>query len=221
MPDRVKFKNFYLLLLLIAYFICNAVLASRELNSYLVSAGLAFTILICINLIAHNKLVSMLTIPIACIAISSYFFLYTMQPSANLYAIHFAFNGLFLVIVTCFEIKAVAEQQEITLNTLLGAICGYLLIGLTWSYFYIAISHALPAAFYPPAPDHSFRITLDYYMYFSYSTLTTLGYGDIVPKSNLARTLAWMEAAVGQIYLAVWISQLVAMHIAQRIRANR
>jgi voltage-gated potassium channel Kch len=49
--------------------------------------------------------------------------------------------------------------------------------------------------------------------YFSFSTLTTVGYGDIVPRSNAARTLAELEAITGQIYLAVLVARLVGLHI--------
>lgn len=218
MPNARKFKNLYLLILIIAYFICNAVLSTRELNSYLVSAGLAFTILICINFVAQTRMVGIFTIPLGFLAVCSYMLMFFKAPTSNFYAIHFTINGVFLVMVTIVEIRAVAKQVEVTVNTILGAVCGYLLLGLTWSYFYLAISHAQPHSFDPMPPTDTFRINLDFFTYFSYCTLTTLGMGDIVPKSNLARTLTWIEAATGQIYLAVWISQLVALHIALRIK---
>jgi voltage-gated potassium channel Kch len=53
--------------------------------------------------------------------------------------------------------------------------------------------------------------------YFSYVTLTTVGYGDIVPASRLAETLAFMEAVTGQIFLAVFIARLMGLHIAHVI----
>lgn len=215
---RAKHPNFYLLLLLIVFFICNAMLASRGMHGYLITASMTFTILICINMIKRNRFVTLATIPIALLVICSYGLVYAQEPTTLLYTLHFTLNGIFLVVVTIIEIRAVAAQQVITLNTLLGAVCGYLLIGLTWSYFFMAISHAYPGSFNPEPSNLTFRDNLDFFTYFSFSTLTTLGYGDVVPVSHLARTLAWMEAALGQVYLAVWISQLVAIHIAQRLR---
>jgi len=53
----------------------------------------------------------------------------------------------------------------------------------------------------------------DNFIYYSFVTLTTLGYGDIVPSSELARTVSWLEAVYGQIYLTVLIAQLVALYI--------
>jgi hypothetical protein len=51
-------------------------------------------------------------------------------------------------------------------------------------------------------------------LYFSFVTLTTLGYGDIVPVGNMARTFCWLEAVVGQMYIAVLVARLVGLHIA-------
>ena len=48
--------------------------------------------------------------------------------------------------------------------------------------------------------------------------MTTLGYGDVLPISDFARTCAWLEAVTGQIYLAVWISQLVGLRITQEMK---
>jgi voltage-gated potassium channel Kch len=58
-------------------------------------------------------------------------------------------------------------------------------------------------------------------MYFSYTTLTTLGYGDIVPVSQIARTLATLEAITGQLYLAVLVARLVGLHINASLTAGQ
>jgi voltage-gated potassium channel len=221
MPDRLQYKNFYLLLLLVAYFISNSLLAEEGQNNYITSVGLGFTILLCLNIIEQNEIISKLTIALSIFAAMCFLLVAILQPSTGLYIVHFSINCLFLVAVTIVQIRAVAIQNEITINTLLGAICGYLLIGLTWTYFYLALAHSSHHAFYPEPNYQSFRMNLNYFTYFSFSTLTTLGFGDVVPVTHFARTLTWMEAAIGQIYLAVWISQLVAIHIAQRIRGNK
>ncbi len=57
--------------------------------------------------------------------------------------------------------------------------------------------------------------------YFSFETLTTLGYGDIVPRSPAARMLATIEAVMGQIYLTVLIARLVGLHIAHASSSTR
>jgi hypothetical protein len=91
---------------------------------------------------------------------------------------------------------------------------------LCWCYFYLAIASFDENAFSYHIIKGSLRENIQHFIYFSYITLTTVGYGDMIPLSSVARTFAWMEAATGQIYLAVWISQLVAVHIAQGIKKS-
>jgi len=62
---------------------------------------------------------------------------------------------------------------------------------------------------------------LNVFTYFSFVTMTTLGYGDVTPISEHARTLAWLEALLGQLYLAVMVAGFVAMHISESMRKNR
>jgi len=215
MPDRAQYKNFYLLLLLLSYFIANACLAETNINGYFATVSMAFTILVCGNMIERSKFIACIITPFGLLAILGFVLVATLKPSNNLYVAHFTVNGIFMVAITFFQLKSCAQRSEITVNTLLGAICAYLMIGLTWTYFDLALAHAIPGAFYPEPATETFRHNLDYYTYFSFCTLTTLGFGDIIPKSSLARTFTWAEAVIGQIYLAVWISQLVAIHTVQ------
>ncbi len=120
-----------------------------------------------------------------------------------------------------FVIGLVAKQRDVTADTVFGGICGYLLIGLVWSSIFSIIEHLTPGAFVidgvavsglsEPTPG---RRTFPQLTYFSFVTLTTLGYGDVAPITPQARTLSWLEAGAGQIYLAVLVARLVGLHIA-------
>lgn len=121
--------------------------------------------------------------------------------------------------ITVIVFHDLFTQKVINVNIICGAICGYLLMGLIWGFIYGTISHLVPHSFTLPVYNQNlFDSHFQRFTYFSFVTLTTLGYGDITPVSNIARTLAWVEAAAGQIYLTVWIAQLVGLHIAARIR---
>ena len=101
-------------------------------------------------------------------------------------------------------------------DSILGALCGYLFLGLGWAVTYSMIEVLRPGSFAvgpsiglgseggasPPA---------DVLTYFSFITLTTVGYGDIVPATPATRTCAWLEAVTGQFYLAVIVAGLVSM----------
>ena len=102
------------------------------------------------------------------------------------------------------------RTKSVTSDMIVGGICIYFLIGILWVLFYMLIDDFDKAAI-----AYTGRQSLTY---FSFITLTTLGYGDFVPASEFARMLATLEAVAGQVYLAVFVARLVGLHIAHEIR---
>ncbi len=107
-------------------------------------------------------------------------------------------------------------------DAIFGAVCGYLLLGIIWTLFYSAIETAWPGSFNqsvsPKAPHAAETIDRGVLSYYSFITLATVGYGDVTPVAPLARTLAWIEAITGQIYLATLVAGLVGLKVSQAIR---
>jgi voltage-gated potassium channel Kch len=91
-----------------------------------------------------------------------------------------------------------------------GAIAVYLLFGIGWAHAYHIAATLQPGSFSNSAAELS---TVQDWAYYSFVTLTTLGYGDIVPVRQVARNLAITEALAGQLYLAVMLARLVAMEV--------
>ena len=119
-----------------------------------------------------------------------------------------------LMQVTFGQARELRERIEAALAT-------YLLLGFLWAGAYSVLfllqagSFRLPADAFPSDPS-SLRRASDYgFLYFSFVTLTTLGYGDITPAAPLARALAALEAVVGQLFLAVTIARLVGMRVSE------
>lgn len=126
---------------------------------------------------------------------------------------------LFLAFTTTIIFAAVLRPGRVTGDRLAGAICVYLMLGLTFAILFSVLEVARPGAFALPEAVSHLRLGHgeEYvFIYFSFSTLTTLGFGDIVPVSAFARTLTWMEAAAGQLYLAILIARLVGLHLVHR-----
>src|SRR5207247_5911220 len=94
----------------------------------------------------------------------------------------------------------------------MGGIAGYLLIGITWAFAYQLLLQLVPAAihFENGTPGGLLGQPNDLF-YFSFITLTTVGYGDVQPVHPVVRSLAVAEALVGQLYLAILIASLVGM----------
>jgi hypothetical protein len=112
--------------------------------------------------------------------------------------------------------------KQISAGAILGTVCGYLLLGIIWSLLYYAVETAVPGSFSMPAGGsvevaeaRPVRGTLSYY---SFITLATVGYGDVTPRTPLARTLAWLEAITGQFYLAVLVAGLVGLKVTQALK---
>lgn len=124
---------------------------------------------------------------------------------------------LFLGISTGVILKRMVTATRVTVDTLIGSVCAYLLMAAAWGMTYSALEFAQPGAFSLPetfASDLSQSVTnVNDWIYYSFMTLTTLGYGDIAPVSRAAGTVTWLEAMAGQFYLALLVARLVGLHL--------
>ena len=114
----------------------------------------------------------------------------------------------FILFVVVVLVAKLLTTSTVTANTLCRAVSAYLLMGVAWAAMYGMLVLLDPNAFRTPSGDTSWAE----YLYFSFTTLTTLGFGDITPVSPYARSLVMVEAVIGPMYLAVLIARLVAMH---------
>jgi len=101
-------------------------------------------------------------------------------------------------------------------ETIYAAIVAYMLMALMWAFLYMILELLAPGSF--SFPERGFRAETMRFKYFSFVTITTLGYGDIAPLTNKASALVMLEALFGQIYLVVLVAWLVGMHVSRRSR---
>ena len=133
----------------------------------------------------------------------------------------FVLAGLFLGFLIVRILKDVITGSRITSEQIFGSVCAYLLIGFLFSSIYGFISLVDHDSF---AVTDALAVELastdeirsgGFFTYFSFVTMSTLGYGDIAPVSAAARTFAWAQAVLGQLYLAITVAALVGIHIAR------
>ena len=105
------------------------------------------------------------------------------------------------------------RSERVTGDTLCGAIAVYLMIGLTWSLGHGLLEYLRPGSYHVLAGGPRPATSKDL-LYFSYVTLATLGYGDVVPAADGARSLAVLEALGGTIYLAILVARLIGLHLS-------
>ncbi len=121
---------------------------------------------------------------------------------------------LFLGIAITAMIREMFEQTKATIDTIRGGIAVYFLLGILWAFFF-----RLLLLFDPEALAISnYQGDLATILYFSFTTLTTLGYGDILPLSWQARSMTITESALGQIYMTVLIARLVGLSLGSSNR---
>ena len=126
--------------------------------------------------------------------------------------------GVFAVVI----LTDVLRPGRISSDKIYGAICVYLSLGFLWMYIYSLLASGNPGAFNglsSETPTNHVARLLDL-RYYSFITLATVGYGDIVPRSVAARTFATLEAIVGQFYIAILVARLVGLHIMHSTSAK-
>ena len=128
---------------------------------------------------------------------------------------------LFVIFVVAHLLGFILRAPRVNSEVLCAGISTYLLLGLSWSFAYLLVAQLAPDAFFlnnGTTTGHSLHGADAFY--FSLITLSTVGYGDIIPVSNVARMLAAMEAITGSLFVAVLIARLVALYSSERLRSG-
>jgi hypothetical protein len=116
----------------------------------------------------------------------------------------------FLLLIGMVFIK-VFERGPVTIHRIVGAVVGYMLIGNLWAVLYTFIYNHIPGSLQLNISGADTIVTPATFMYFSYTTLTTTGYGDILPVLPVTRSLALIEQLIGVFYPAILIGRLVSL----------
>ena len=124
------------------------------------------------------------------------------------------FGALFFGYAVILILRIVFRSTEVTREMIFAAVVAYLLIALMWAFFYMILENLVPGSF--SFAEQSTRVETMRFQYFSFVTITTLGYGDVLPLSDRASALALLEALIGQIYLVVVVAWLVGMFVSRK-----
>jgi hypothetical protein len=133
-----------------------------------------------------------------------------LYPSSLLLQFSSAFSVLVFLLYVRIVLLVMFRQGPVTWSRIQGGICAYLLLGMAWASAYSLIEQIHPGSFrFVSQPDST--DLLSKLIYFSFATLTTVGFGDVLAIAPFARSLAIAEAVVGQLFPAILIGALVAM----------
>ncbi|MEH6547475.1 MAG: ion channel [Sneathiella sp.] len=216
--DKPKFGFSILLVLLLSFVVIPSYITDTDAHTG-VWLNLIFSsiLLSSLYLVAHERREFL----IGClIAAATLLFSWTDYVRTDTLGSHLAI-GLYIVFF-CYIIFMLArylfETNEVSANMIYASVCLYLLMGLMWTFIYFWIEKIHPGSFSNTPvitdPDQSFLLV--HFSYFSFVTISTLGYGDIVPITRIARSWTNLEAIAGQFYLAIVVARLVGLHISAK-----
>lgn len=128
------------------------------------------------------------------------------------------FSIIFLLFVTVIIQRDLAKDEDVTIDTLFGAVVGYLMLATSFAVLFALLEGFFPGSF----SSGGSPILADFQtmLYFSIVTISTLGYGDITPSTQGAQSLAALEAVVGQFYFALMVARLLALYLNSSKESN-
>jgi hypothetical protein len=145
----------------------------------------------------------------ACVALSP---LVLFFDSTSIVGLTYLLPVALLVTATLpVTLRRVLHHRRVTHETVLGALCTYVLVGLLFAFLYLAVSDLVDGSFFVQPGPH----TQPEFLYFSFVTLTTLGFGDLSPSVGLPQALTVLEALLGQVFLVTLVARLVTLWVRQ------
>src|SRR6266704_3017126 len=211
-PRRLRFRHFSTVQLLIAlglFFIWAPFVEEIEGGELIVSGLFSLVLLAGIVAVADRKRVLVIAIVLAIPAIAGRWINH-FRPDLVPPAVFLVAGLILIAFVIANLLRFVLRAPSVNTEVLCASISAYLMLGLMWTMAYWLVDQLTPGAFAFNAGPRSMNGFNGFY--FSFITLSTVGYGDITPVSRIARWLAAMEAMTGLLYVAILISRLVGLY---------
>lgn len=205
-------KQSYLAMSLVCYLIADAFVPENRLLTVSILAMLIISGPLAVSTRWRRRFVTM-GLAVAMVGLG---YLSTVNQAEHLAFIAALVAALFFLDMIYLLSKALLiEQTRVTAETLWAGINIYLLFGMLFAFLYGAVLALYPGAFAGGILENDGQGVAQSMVYYSFVTMTTLGYGDITPKIHVAATLAYVQALIGQLYVAILIARLVSMYSTQ------
>jgi len=219
--QKVKQKFLFLLVSMLLLFFFYPFFQRSHAGVFIHDIVFLVILLSSIYAISERKNIFIISLLLALTAFGSTVLNYSLM-TVSLRLVALSAYGLFFMLMAVTILSTIMKAKKVTIEMIYASICVYLLLGVIWTMLFSIIEIVEPGSFLSGgAPvidlhgDLAKRNVFASFIYYSFVTLTTLGYGDITPVSPQARALSSLEAVIGQLYIAVLIAGLVGIHISQ------
>jgi hypothetical protein len=197
-----------LVLLVVLVFVVPALPFEDNILQVAIDVTMTLVLLIGILAVAEHRGIALVLVALSLVAIAVRW-AGMFMPAGLLHAARELSSLLAMLVLAVAVGISVFGRGMPAVDRILGAVVLYLLIGLEWAIAYAVVNGLVPDAFTGGAGMASFDMR--HWVYFSFVTLTTVGYGDITPLARAAQSMAILEALVGQLYPAVILARLVSL----------
>ena len=224
--ERVLGPYTVLLISLLAFILMVLFVSDGATGDFLVNVGITTIFLAGFYVARGRRSLRRFALPVVGLGIVVEWLTYLLELPAGLH-IRLLVDAILFMLVAAVQLYAILGQRRVSADTVVGGINAYLLIAISFMLIHALLEVVEPGAYrvgdatlaeyvFGAGRSEGFATML----YFSFVTITTLGYGDIVPVSGAAKMVASGQALFGQIYLAVFIARLVALHVAAGIKGG-
>ncbi len=165
--------------------------------------------------ISHKRLHVIVGVFLAVLMLASMWSQY-FYPNRGIIALSMITGALFIGLAISSIVGLLFKTGEVSREIIYAALLLYLLAGLLWAFIYTFLELVDPASFNVELGQT--RSPLFVFQYYSFVTITTLGYGDITPVTEVAKAFSVLEAVAGQLYLVVAVAWLVGMHVSKKAK---
>lgn len=214
-PEATR-VNLLALLCALVFFLVVAPLLEQTGGGWLLLLAGRSAIIVAAVVMIHRRRSYLTAIGILAAVDLALMWTHYFVPAAGLVVAGNLAGILLIVVISGYVLRTSIVERRATVDAIFGAICVYLLLGTAWALAYATIDVVDTDAFLFPIPltgaidPASQYAAMSQFVYFSFVTMSTLGYGDITPQLPLAQTLTWLQSVTGQFYLAVLVARLVS-----------
>lgn len=212
-PILPRFTSLGLLLFLIFFFVISPFLSHGESARFLLDLSVIILLSLSVYICSFKKNYFIFSLFLASPTVLRLF-----NISSEVNEITLLGNAAFFAFVIYILLSKLFSTKHITMDVIYSALSIYILIGVFWGIIYMVLEFFSPGSFLLPQESKGFSLYPGFgqdMIYYSFITLSTVGFGDILPLTQPAKSFTTLEALMGPLYIAVFVARLVGMHISQ------